>query len=244
MYKHIRAVALRTVRYNDTKAILTAWSAELGRISLLMPATDSRESRRRRALTMPMSLFEGEVDVRPGRDILSVRDMRAAAVTPSLSADFGKATVAMFMAECLDSMLREAAVGDEALWELIRETVTGLDLSTDPAAIANTHLWFLYRLCALTGVEPDSATYRPGRLFDLRSGTFRDSAPGHTDYVEAAQAPFLVALARLTPRTLHLMHLTADARNAALDLILRYCSLHALTPGPLNTLSVLRSLFR
>ena len=40
MYKHIRAVALRTVRYNDTKAILTAWSAELGRISLLMPATD------------------------------------------------------------------------------------------------------------------------------------------------------------------------------------------------------------
>ena len=34
------------------------------------------------------------------------------------------------------------------------------------------------------------------------------------------------------------------ARNAALDLILRYCSLHALTPGPLNTLSVLRSLFR
>lgn len=243
MYRHIHAVALRTIKYNDRNAILTAWSAEMGRVSLLMPNTATRESRRRRALTMPLSIFEGEVDDRPNRDIHTIRDMRPQVVTLSVSADFSKAAIAMFIAECLDNILRESAVGDAPLWELILDTVITLEKAENTAAVANMHLWFLYRLCVIAGVEPDMSTYAEGRLFDLRSGTFRASAPGHNDYIEAAQTPVLYALSRLNARSLHLLRLTAEQRNDVLDAILHYCTLHALNPGCLKTLDVLRSIF-
>ncbi|MDO5396201.1 MAG: recombination protein O N-terminal domain-containing protein [Bacteroidales bacterium] len=245
MYRHIQGVALRTVRYNDNKSILTAWTSQLGRVSLLMPSTSSRESRRRRALTMPMSLFEAEADVKPGREIMSVRDMRPAVVTASVSADVSKATVAIFMAEFLDNMLREAAVGDEALWKLIVDTVTALDQATQAAAIANMHIWFLYRLCVVAGVEPDMSTYGKGRVFDMRSGTFRNSAPGHSDYLESSEAEAIAVLQRLTPRSLHLFRLTGARRATALDVALRYCALHGLhSSGNMHSTEILRAVFR
>lgn len=36
MYQTIHAIALRTVRHSDSTSILTAWSAEAGRIAILM----------------------------------------------------------------------------------------------------------------------------------------------------------------------------------------------------------------
>lgn len=242
MYRHIRAVALRTIKYNDRNAILTAWSAEMGRIALLMPDTATRESRRRRALTMPLSIFEGEVDDRPNRDIHTIRDLRPGIVTTSLSADFSKAAIAMFIAECLDNMLRDAAVGDALLWTLIEDTVTTLDRLEKPASIANVHLWFLYRLCVIAGVEPDMGTYANGRLFDLCSGTFRVAAPGHSDIIEGSDTPTLYALSRLNARSLYLLRLSPAQRSQVLDGILKYCSLHGLNPGSLKTLDVLRSI--
>lgn len=246
MYQPISGVALRTVKYSDTSAILSAWTAQLGHVSLLMPAAASRESRRRRALTMPMSLFQGVVDVRPGHPIMAVRDMRAAVVTPDITANPVKATVAIFLADLLDSLLRDDSMGDAVLWQLIEDGVRTLDSLRNATAVANFHLWFMYRLGTVLGIEPDVSTYGPRRIFDLRGAVYRTSAPGHSDYLEyqpthsPAAMPWL--LSRLTPRTLHLLRLTADQRNTALDTILRYYTLHSLTPGALRSLDVLRGL--
>lgn len=242
MYTTVHGIALRTVRYNDTSSILTAWTAEHGRLSLLMPAAGSRESRRRRALTMPFSLFCCQVDLRPDRHIFSVRDMRPEVVAADITANPVKATVAIFLADALDSLLRMDALGDPALWALLRNAVTALDRVRRPAAIANFHLWFLYRLGAVMGIEPDVTDYRPGYIFDLVGASYRPSAPGHSHYVEAAEAAMPYVLSRLQPRTLHRLRLTAAQRNRALDTIIQYYTLHNMPLGNLQSLAVLRSM--
>jgi DNA repair protein RecO (recombination protein O) len=243
MYQKISGVALRTIKYNERNSILTAWTAELGRVALLMPAGAGAESRRRRALTMPLSLFEGQVDVRPGREIMPVRDMRPAAVTPSLSSHPIKITLAMFLAEVLNAVLNENGQADMALWQFISESVVALDLADDDQ-LANFHLLFLYRLGVLLGIEPDISTWQPGRTFDLVDGIFRAGAPTHGKYIESAEAQAIIALSRLTFRTLNLLRLTHDQRTRLLDGILQYYTIHYAALANLRSLDIVRTLCR
>lgn len=76
MYTALHCIALRTVRHSDTKNIVSAWSRELGRVAFAFPAGSGREARRRRALTTPLALFEGQCELRPGREIHTIRDLR------------------------------------------------------------------------------------------------------------------------------------------------------------------------
>jgi DNA repair protein RecO (recombination protein O) len=241
MYQKVSGVALRTIKYSDKNSILLAWTAELGRVSLLMPAGAGAESRRRRALSMPLSLFEAQVDVRPGRDIMTMRDMRAAAVTPSLSAHPVKITLAMFLAEVLSAVLNENGQADPVMWQFISESVIDLDVADDEH-LANFHLLFLYRLGVLLGIEPDVSTWQPGRVFDLVDGIFRVGAPLHGKYIESTEAQAIIALSRLTPRTASLLKLTHSQRTRLLDGILQYYSLHHAQLGNLRSLDIVRTL--
>ncbi len=75
MNMNLHCLALRHVAVSDSRSLLSAWSRELGRITLAFPSATSREGRRRRALTPPMALFEGVAEVRPGREVLAMRDL-------------------------------------------------------------------------------------------------------------------------------------------------------------------------
>ncbi len=241
MYEKVRGVALRTIKYNERNSILLAWTAELGRVSLLMPAGSGVESRRRRALSMPLSLFDGQVDVRPGRDIFTIRDMRAAVVTPSLSSHPIKTALAMFLAEVLLGVLNENGQSDLPMWQLISESVVELDMADDEQ-LANFHLLFLYRLGVLLGIEPDISTWQEGRVFDLVDGIFRTGAPVHGKYIESTEAQAIIALSRLTYRTLSLLRLTHSQRTRLLDGILQYYSLHHASLANLRSLEIVRAL--
>ena len=94
-------IALRTVRYNDKNSILSAFTAERGRVSVLVSASGSKEARRRRALLMPLSVVDAEIDIRPGRDIFNLRDIRPLSSSLSIFSSHVKSAVAIFLADFL-----------------------------------------------------------------------------------------------------------------------------------------------
>ena len=102
----LNCIALRTVRLNESKNLLTVWCRQYGRLTLAMPAGASREARRRRALTGPLSTFDCVVDFKPGREIHSVRDISAGHYSLAVESSAPKQLVAMFLAEVLDILLR------------------------------------------------------------------------------------------------------------------------------------------
>lgn len=244
MYQSLHCVALRTVRYDDRRAIVTAWSREAGRVSIVVPDGSSREARRRRAMLMPLSLFEGESEPRPGREILSMRDMRPSEVLPDISSVPAKSVVAMFLAEVLERLLREAQP-DELLWCFLQGAIRALDIEERPCGVANFPITFLYRLGRFAGVEPDAGAWRPESFFDMTSGRFVTYPdPSHASAVlEPAAAAAIPRLARLTFAASSRLRLDRGLRRRFLTEILKFYSLHHTDLQHLRSLPVVSEIF-
>lgn len=238
MLTPIQCIALRTVRLNDSKNLLSAWSRQAGRVTFVIPAGAGREARRRRALTSPLSTFEGVCDLRSDRDVLSVRDVMpmpgSAAMNPSATGGM----TAMFLAELLDTLLRKSAP-DDGLSDFLFSAVE-LFAGMKGRDAANFHIVFLYALAHYLGIAPDTGEYFRNAVFDMREGRFSPSAPLHDDRLEGSEARMMILIARTPLSRPGRLPLNRDSRNRALDVILRYFSLHLVPLTSLKSLEILR----
>lgn len=239
MYQNLHCIALRTVRHSDSKNLLSAWSREAGRISFAIPAGSGREAARRRSLTSPLAIFEGVSDLKPGREIFSIRDLRPGIGSLAMEASPVKGMTAMFLAEFLDLLLRRSEP-DEALSDFLFASLRVFSEMTDATAIANFHLVFIYRLTLVAGIEPQTDT--PGTVFDLRDGSFRAARPLHDDWLDTVESECLRRLARVHYNNSGELGLDRTMRNRLLDSLLRYYSIHLLPLTSLKSLEILRSL--
>lgn len=240
MYETLKCVALRTVKYDDRHSIVTVWSAERGRLGLLIPSGSSREAARRRALMMPLGIFEGEVEVRPGRELFNIRDVRPLAVLPSLCTSPHKAVVALFISDVLSRVLRDSSP-DSLMTEYIFESIKILD-SLSEKGTANFTPIFLYKLAGFLGIEPDFSEWNPGKYFDMQEGVFRNSKPAGEHWLTPDETAVSVLLYRLNFKTAERLRIPRETRRIILDRILEYYSLHITPLTNLQTLSILREL--
>ena len=142
MFEPLRCIALRKVRYNDRHNILTVYTREHGRLSLLVSAGQGRSATRVKALTQPLGIFDCVADLRPNRDILTIRDV-SARLSPSAMNPL-KSTLALFIADTLAALLRESQP-DRNLFDFIEQSARTLE-GVDAPSAANFHICFLMRL--------------------------------------------------------------------------------------------------
>lgn len=245
MYTHIIAVALRTVRHNDKTSILTAWSPTLGRISFAVSAGSGPESRRRRAITMPLGLFEGETEIRKGREVLHIKDLRPREnnyMIDILSNPL-RSTVAMFIAEVLGVVSREGQP-DSLLWTLIEDTVHAV-AKCESVALSNLPSAFLMRLSAIQGISPSFDGYSKGMGYDMLDGVFRTTRPLHDNWIDPVKTKLAVTFARASRNYNHLslLRLPRRVRTEMLDTLLKYFVLHDYPLDRLKSLPVLQTVF-
>lgn len=240
MRHSLHCIALRTIKYNERHSILSAYSLELGPVSFLVSAGTGREAARRRALMMPLGLFECEAQSRHAQDLLTMSEPRPLVVLHGIHSNPVKSAITMFMAEVLSVVLRESEP-DNALWAFLKQSVECLNDSTE--SVANFHICFLYRLGRFIGIEPDVSTYEPGRVFDMADGVFRVSAPIHSRFLLPEQSAVLVMLSRITYNNMHRYRFTRENRQELLALMLEYYTLHYASLSSLKSLDVLTALF-
>lgn len=249
----LHCLALRTVRHSDSRSILTAWSREFGRIAIAMPAGSGREARRRRALAVPMGLFEGEVTGRLDRDIVNMRDFAVSPGSPALFPSPVRAMVAAFVAEVLDHALRRSEA-DEPMTDFLFASARALG-ALPAQALPMFAPVFLFGLLHFAGVEPDLSGYSPGAVFDMRDARFRTSAPVHGDYLEGDECRALMALARVHYKELcgvadagraaslaRLFFPSAAVRREILARLIDYYSIHVCPLDGLRSLQVLQEM--
>lgn len=239
MYQPLNCIALRMVRHSDRHNILTAYARQTGRIAFLLPAANTPRALSMRALAAPMSRFDCMAQIRPGRDLFNISEMRRRGALPSASPV--KSAIAMFAADVANALLREPQT-DTNLFDFLDGWSAQL-VPSSPDATANMHIAFLMGMMHFMGIEPDWSTYTPGAVFDLSDGIFRPSAPLHRMYLTSGESTAAFALRSLRSRTAHLFRLSRTDRNRILDLILRYYQVHFPSMGSLNSLGVLRTLF-
>lgn len=241
MKRRIHIIALRTIRHTDRSSILTAYSLEAGRIAFAVPAGAGREAARRRALLMPLSVVECVADLRPGRDIHIMQEPRAVMPLTALRSSPVKSAISLFIAELLGAALRDGPP-DEMLYNYLAQAITILE-SLPTRGIANYHIWFLFGLGHFLGIEPDTTDYKPGMVFDMLDGIFRQTPPLHRHYLPATEAAIVASLSRMTPANMHLYRMSRSQRNELLDGILQYYSLHHVGLSSIRGLDILRDLF-
>lgn len=241
MLTKLHCIALRTVRVNDSRNLQSVWSLEHGRLTFVMPAGNGREARRRRALTAPLALFEAVGDVRPDREIISVRDLMPMAGSPVLSMSPVRAASAAFLAEALDVLLRRTPA-DEILTSFLFDAVTYYG-EASTASAANFHMSFLCHLSVFLGIAPDTGEYKAGDYFDMREGRFTATEPLHGDFLDPDDSRFLLALCGVPLNRCGMLRVPRHERRRAIDAILHYYSLHLCELESLQSLSILRRIF-
>lgn len=203
-----------------------------------MPAGNSRESRRRKAICSPLGTFEGVCDVRHDRDVQSVSDLMPMPGSLAMVASPLTGISALFLAEVLDLLLRRSEP-DDAMSDFLFSSAASLAM-LDGRRLTSFHLLFLAKLTQYAGVAPDTSQYRRGMYFDMREGRFTPTMPLHPDAIYPVQAAFIPLLLKMPYHAAHRLHLSRADRNAALDLILRYFSLHVAPLTSLKSLEILR----
>lgn len=241
MLTQMEIIALRTTRYSDSSAILSAYSRSGGRVSFMVSAGGGREATRRRALLMPLSVVECVADVRPGRTVHGMRDPRGLVALNSVRSNPLKNAMASFLAEILGIVLREGQA-DEALWLYVRGAIEALE-ELPGSRVANFHICFLLKLCRFLGIEPDWDSWGEGKLFDMVDGVYRFSAPLHRHYLTPDESRAAYMLGRMGFGNMHKYKFNRRVRREILDVIMRYYSLHYAGMGGIKSLDVLASLF-
>lgn len=233
-----RCITLRTIKYKDNRSIVTCLVREIGRVPFMVPDGPGKEARRRRALMMAGSAFECVVDFRETRTIQTMRELSP--YRPMLIDNPAKIAIVMFICDFLNTILRDCQ-RDPYLFDFIDSSIGSVVTATGP--VANAPLCFLIGLQRFMGIEPDLSTFANGRCFDLTGGVFTAAPPLHDRYLTPDEAAAATTLMRMTPRTMHLYRMSRTQRNAALDKLLDYYSLHFGSLKSMNSLEVIRSLF-
>lgn len=239
MYEPLRCIALRKVRYNDRHDILTVYTREHGRLSLMTPAGGGRQAARVKAITQPLGIFECVADMRPNREILSMRDVVPVFAPAGLNPL--KATLALFIADVLAALLRETQP-DRNLFDFTELSARTLGEASVSSA-ANFHICFLLRLQHFMGVEPDWSTYSSGRVLDFADGIFRDTPPLHGRYISPTESEAARQLSRMNYRNMALFRFSRADRNRILDRIIAFYNTHFQGLASINSLGILRAMF-
>lgn len=240
MQKTLKILPLRLIAHSDRTSILVAYSRELGRVSFAVTAGKGAGAARRRALFMALNPVEVEASSRGAGELLTLREPRALMPIHVIMSSPERSSVALFMAEVLERVLRQSEP-DALLFDFLIEAVGRLN---DPAtAAANFHLCFLVRLAGMLGLAPDWRDYRPGMVFDMLDGVFRLSAPLHGKSLGAEQSRLAATIMRMTWENQSAYRFDRHGRNRVLDLLLDYYSLHLTDLSTLRSPAVLRALF-
>lgn len=238
MYRKLDCIALRMVKYSDRNSILTVYSRQEGRLVFAVPAGRGREANRMRALLMPMGRFECVADIRPGRDIHHMSDVKP--VGGASVGDPMRSTISLFLADLLSGLLKEP-MPDAPLFDFIDYSVETLN-SPATRGLANFHISFLLLLSRFLGIEPDWGSYAEGAVFDMTEGIFRPSPPPHRNFLPSAESAALNNFRRINYRNMRLFRMTRFDRNRMLDMILLYYRLHYPSLPALSSLPILRVL--
>ncbi len=242
MQTYIHAIVLRSVKHSDSNNVITVFSRENGRFSFLSPAGTTREAIRRRALLMPFCAIEGIADFHLAKDLAKMKEIvRGNGFVPASNPI--KGIISIFLAEILDACLREQQP-DHILYDYILHASRLLNDENNATAIANFHIVFLLRLLSLLGVAPDYSTYKPGSIFDINDGVWRQTKPINHHSLSPDDSLTAANLFRhLTFRTSRLFRFSRDQRNQITDALIQYLSLHVANLSAIKSLDVVRNIF-
>lgn len=226
MLQKTRGIALSYIRYRETSIIARIYTEEFGLQSYIVNGVRSARSKNNKiALFQPLTLLDMVVYNKHDRDLHRLSEIKTSYPFQSLPFEVTKSTIALFVTEMLNKVLKEEA-SSPTLFQFLGNSV--LFLEGAQANYENFHLIFLLKLSFFLGFGPESAREFENQLRE-NSYPFLPDHEMDTALNTMLRQPFG------TPIKLH-----RSARNELLDALVAYYQIHIDSIGEVKSLPVLR----
>ncbi|MDR1742311.1 MAG: DNA repair protein RecO [Dysgonamonadaceae bacterium] len=240
MLHKTEGIVLHITPYNDKFVIINMYTRDFGRASYMVAGTRGKKSRLSRSIMFPLSVVDLEVEHLATRDIQRIKEARPLFISARFNALPAKNALALFLSEILYRLLQEKEANHN-LFDYLYRSIRYLEIVE--TGVANFHLVFLLQLSVYLGIRPDTQTYRPGRMFDLRNGVFVDTPPDHTDFLSSDDSAVFERLMRMTLENMSLYQFSRHERTDIIRHILAYYRIHVADFPEIKSLAVMQSIF-
>lgn len=235
-----RGIVLHSIPYNDKYSIIYMYTEAFGRASYLVARARGKRSSVSKALFMPLSVVEMEVEHLNKRDLHRIRETKLCYPLTEVFCNPVKNVLALFLSEVLFRVVKETEP-DPRLFEYLSESIQLLELSDK--GVANFHLVFLLRLLHYMGIYPNVDSYVAGSCFDMLNGVFVDRIPMHRHYLNPQESVVFARLLKISFENMSLYSFSRQDRVGVINRILEYYRLHLPDFPEIKSLSVMQSLF-
>ncbi len=240
MYVKTDAIVLSHKKFRDNATLLTLYTKEMGRGSFLLYGAGSKKGGKGFSLLQPLSLLQIEYDLRNGRELSVIKEMKPLYPLYDVLFDPYKSSILFFLAEVLYHALKTNE-RDDYLFQFLYESI--LRLEGMKRGVANFHIAFLVRLTNFLGFGPNVYDWTDAHYFDFRQAEYTVQRPSHAQYVGQGEARFLRTLCRINYRNLTCFRFSQSERKELLNRIVEYYNIHLQGFGDLKTLAVLHEIF-
>jgi DNA repair protein RecO (recombination protein O) len=240
MLSKTRGIVLHSVPYNDIRYIIHIYTEAFGRVSCLANRAKGRKNTVSKALFMPLSVIEIEMERHPRRDFCHIRETGLCLPLSRLFTDPVKNALALFLAEVLSRVIKETEP-DSRLFDYLYRSISILEDAGK--GVANFHLVFLLHLLNYLGVFPNIESYRENRYFDMQNGVFTDSPPLHKHYLNRGESLVFARLFRINFENMSFYDFSRHDRVNILNRIIAYYRLHLPEIPEIKSLPILQILF-
>lgn len=240
MLQKTKGIVLHQIKYTDSGIIVQVYTHELGRLSFLIKGMRSRKSGKHNALFQPLTVLDLDLYIKESRDIQMLKEFSVSYSPVEIYSDVMKSCVAVFLGEILTSVLKEESPHYE-LFDFIEDSIKYFD--SCKTGFANFHIAFLIGLSSFLGFEPETRKYPDYSYFDLLNGTFVSFPPVHGNYADPVVSGILARFFTTSYDRMGEISLNGSTRNAVLETIIKYFSVHLPGLKKINSLEVLKEIF-
>ena len=235
-----RGIVLHSIPYNDKYSIIYMYTEAFGRASYLVSRSRGKKSSVSKALFMPLSVVDMEVEHLNKRDLHRIRESKLSYPLSEIFCNPIKNVLALFLAEVHFRVVKETEP-DTRLFDYLSSSIQLLEVSDK--GVANFHLVFLLHLLHYMGIYPNVDSYTVNSCFDMLNGEFIDSTPLHRHYLNQEESVVFARLLRISFENMSLYSFSRQDRVHIINRILEYYSLHLPDFPEIKSLSVMQSLF-
>ncbi|MCJ7446661.1 MAG: DNA repair protein RecO [Bacteroidales bacterium] len=241
MIDKTRAIVLHQLKYSDSGIIAHLYTRKFGRQSFLIKGMRNKKAGKHNVLFQPMVILDLVMYYKESRAIQVIKEFNVSYIPADIHNNIKKSCIAIFLGEVLTSVLREESQ-NEVLFDFIEKAIIYFDGCRE--SFANFHIAFLAGLSSFLGFEPGLKAGQNDLYFDMLNGIFVPQPPLHGNFANEEISKILAAFFISSYDRINKIILTGALRNEVLDVIIKYYSLHLPGLKKINSLEVLKEVFR
>ncbi len=231
-----RGIVLSSLKYGDSGKIIKVYTESSGLKSFIAKSVYSGKNKKN-ALFIPLNQIEIIFDDRNAHQLFYFKEISQIHHYISIYQSPAKTTIALFLTEILNSVLKEEEA-NPALFHFLKNSLIGFDQKE--TSYADFHLWFLINLTKYLGFYPNLKS--GAKYFDLTNGVSSEEIPSEF-YISESELQSFEKLVFLEFFQQNENNFNQLQRKSLLTTIIRYFELHISDFRHPKSLDVLNQVF-